>query len=669
MLTQIEKSGKITAPGRGENSNTDQLTALANLGKKVSSAAFNFAGKKRTEEGSVDGAKAGYDAAKSGKAPEKKGGFFGSIYNDSFNTAQQGAYLSSLDRTSTERLSAIAKENDQDAEAFDAISNKYINTVVGGVDPEYQAALRESLETTRSASVKKINNAVVDQSRKEASDEFTKSFDHLFETASQGTRNGDLDLAEQSIAKAEIVAAGKVFNGDWSEAEGKIAVEGLRKEVYRQGNKKDILDLAETDSKKALTQLDEMEKEVPPLYTPDEWESTVDDMRRDVMRKIPKTSAASKARATQYMKNTKEVVSLGFNRTDLQKKQDEAVFAASDNLEEYRTLQQQEKFALMSSDDRNGLLKNLSSSNNRAAQILYVEQKQMHERIKTMAEDDGMGLYLRQQGPNSLPPANDYEARADLAADLSAFHGVQVSPFTVPEIEAEVSNFNQMTILEKVDMTVKYGDRPETYGQFAEADAPMFAMLSARGDPKVSGQVFNGQELLDSKQVQSPSAAEYLAAADSFIGRAGEVYGTEDREIVLDAALAHYAATVGQREGLDNRGFKKSLEAVTGGIGSVNGRRIELPRNVSEDQVDSLISDMQPETIEELGGLFKDLQLSRFQDGQLISKGINIYQVEIDIDENGNGVRLVGKDGRFFEIEITPELVNRNDARIPGFFD
>ena len=108
---------------------------------------------------------------------------------------------------------------------------------------------------------------------------------------------------------------------------------------------------------------------------------------------------------------------------------------------------------------------------------------------------------------------------------------------------------------------------------------------------------------------------------------------------------------------------------MTGGIGSVNGRRIELPRNVSEDQVDSLISDMQPETIEELGGLFKDLQLSRFQDGQLISKGINIYQVEIDIDENGNGVRLVGKDGRFFEIEITPELVNRNDARIPGFFD
>jgi hypothetical protein len=112
--------------------------------------------------------------------------------------------------------------------------------------------------------------------------------------------------------------------------------------------------------------------------------------------------------------------------------------------------------------------------------------------------------------------------------------------------------------------------------------------------------VFEGQEAIALKTVQSPSARDYLSEFEDYVGN---VYGLEDKAATRDAALAYYAATQTPGEDFDKDLFIASIEAVTGGISDINGYKTQLPRGVDSDTFDDFIDAIDQEFIDENGGL------------------------------------------------------------------
>jgi hypothetical protein len=189
-------------------------------------------------------------------------------------------------------------------------------------------------------------------------------------------------------------------------------------------------------------------------------------------------------------------------------------------------------------------------------------------------------------------------------------------------------------------------------------------MVAARGDRDVANAVFTGQELVKSKQVRLPPAAEYLEIANEYLGEVGEVYQAKDRGTIIKSALYHYAT---KDDGVfDGDDFRASLESMTGGVGEINGRRVELPSEVLEDDLQDFMDDLHPQTIEELGGLFLPIPLDDVRDGQLVSVGTNKYQIEIPSPiKDDPPLRQLNSYGEPLEFEITPELIFRNQSRKP----
>jgi hypothetical protein len=183
-------------------------------------------------------------------------------------------------------------------------------------------------------------------------------------------------------------------------------------------------------------------------------------------------------------------------------------------------------------------------------------------------------------------------------------------------------------------------------------------MAGATGDMPVMSAIFKGQELLKQKLVKALKQDDYLA---NFNKAVEGVYGPQDRRAILDAVLSHYSSTSSNAINgtYNNSDFEASLGAVTGGIAKVNGFKLELPRGVSDDDFNDYLDDLQPETIEDMGGIANysnDAAIEAIQQGRIRSVGANKYMVET------NGGTLFGNDGKPFIFSYSVDVATTNTA-------
>jgi hypothetical protein len=243
--------------------------------------------------------------------------------------------------------------------------------------------------------------------------------------------------------------------------------------------------------------------------------------------------------------------------------------------------------------------------------------------------------------------------RNEQAEELSERYGVTVSPFKVSQIESLVESMADKTPLEKAELAMGLGGNEATYRQLDKKNASTFAMLSAQGDKDIAKAVFLGEELIKTKQFKLPPQADYMEDLNEYLGDAGEVYQVEDRATIIKAAQNYYA-TIGDEE-YDSSSMEKALLAITGGIGVVNGRRVELPQGVEGDDLDDFFNEINPEILKQFGGLLYPHDIDDVRDGNLVSVGSGRYQLEIE------GMRQYNRKHEPFEIEITPELIMGNE--------
>lgn len=604
------------------------------------------------------------------KPEERKGllgGLIGGKTAEQYNKGARDAYIISVDRDNTQEVNRIAQESDGDLDYFDKVINQYRNTVMGNVDPVAQGDIRASLDFMIGRGRTAVQKVAISRQIQTDKEERWKAFNDYADESSRLTRNGELQGAQENILKARLTLDSMVESGDITRAKADELFLESKKEIFRQGFKKEVIDLAQEDIGKANARLNELEKEVPKDYTPDQWEIVIDDIRADVNRirsRVVGKAGGSLKEAKQFLKDAKQSLQFGFVISNEDKINGARLVSGTVLEDEYRRLLKMESFAVMPHADRSQILQAMSQTDNLAAQQEFMALSGIHQKINNMAEDDGYGLAVRQGliTPTELDLSDPgtLMQRAEEAEQLSALYGTAVSPLMETEVEALVNRLPEMTPSEKSDLALSLGGNESIFRQIDKKNGSVFAMVGAIGDKDIANAIFTGQELLKTKQVKPPSSNDYLVEAEDYLGGVGEVYGVNDRNTVIRAALDYYAATTDDPTVFKANDFQDALEMVTGGIAKINGRKIELPRGVTDDDFEDFVDELQPQTLEAMGGLLMpNLEVEDVRDAQFISQGNGEYLVEI------GGQPQLNKSGEPLIFRYTQELVELNEVSKP----
>lgn len=288
MLDQIQRYGSIRPQGVGRSASQVRMEALANLGKNISNAGFSLLAKKRQEQGKLEGLKSGQEAVETGEIKEQKS-LFPSTYEESFNNAQQAAYLAGVDRQAVERLSELENEFSHDPEAFQKSAQGMLEGYVKNAPESYKYALNESIGKYVSRGTMRINNNVVMRGKEEAKSELLGAIDTYSREASRAARNGDIDGAEDYLNKAALSAKAVVDAGFITQEQADEQYRLAKNEVAAQDL---LLAVDELPLSEAEKRLEKEESFIPEGFSGDERDRM---LARAKMRLKQRQVEASKA--------------------------------------------------------------------------------------------------------------------------------------------------------------------------------------------------------------------------------------------------------------------------------------------------------------------------------------------------------------------------------------
>jgi hypothetical protein len=247
--------------------------------------------------------------------------------------------------------------------------------------------------------------------------------------------------------------------------------------------------------------------------------------------------------------------------------------------------------------------------------------------------------------------------------------------FTQNEAQSVVSYINRATPEEKGMLALTFqkasSQAPQIWEQISEKNGQLFAMAGAIGDIDTASLIFQGDAMLRQKTVSNPSQRDYLTVFSDYVGDTYRRPGTagEDEAIVINAALAHYAATRTDPTEFSEDEFVASIDAVTGGIGEYNDYRLELPRGLDQDVFEDIVDEFSPEMLrlfapDGVTGYTDEQAVSRLKNSRLVNSGMGGYYV---VDPGSGMVQLFAKNSMGVEspveIMISEELLDYLPSR------
>ena len=278
-----------------------------------------------------------------------------------------------------------------------------------------------------------------------------------------------------------------------------------------------------------------------------------------------------------------------------------------------------------------------------------MESKASRDPISAYIEYAGADAPAALQLGSTEEMRQSIQQRVELANEAAEFFGVDRKYLTDAEADQLASYVRRLNPTEKAQVALGLNAMPpEIWSQIADKDEGVFAAVSAIGDAMIAENVFEGQALIRDKLVEMPSTSEQAGVVNDVLG---DVYGEADRRDIVAAARAYYAATVEDRAFYDEDTFEAALQKITGGIAEINGFKVQLPRDMEEDEFDRLISNFTPEMVERFGGLqgmSNEEGAELIRDLALQSDGNNAYfplqAGQTILNGNGEPFRIVVDD-------------------------
>lgn len=239
------------------------------------------------------------------------------------------------------------------------------------------------------------------------------------------------------------------------------------------------------------------------------------------------------------------------------------------------------------------------------------------------AYENGKGLdFLQKRNPDEVKQFDFADFSGSLArrqVDMSNVNGkVGYDPFTNKPLYQQnffteeeairvgqlISNADPEALASFAVAFQKVGMKhPQVWEQIASTglDGQMFSLAGAIEKPTVAEHIFRGALIMKEDANMKPKTSDYVYEYEQVVG---DVYlrpGTsgETNAAVKNAVVAHYVGSGGSREEFDDSLFQASIDAVTGGIGEINGFKVELPPEIDEDLFQTLIDEMTPEMLRE----------------------------------------------------------------------
>jgi len=241
--------------------------------------------------------------------------------------------------------------------------------------------------------------------------------------------------------------------------------------------------------------------------------------------------------------------------------------------------------------------------------------------------------------------------RVELGNQAAAFFGTEPKYLTDEEANQFANFIKTRSPTEKAQVALGMNAMPpQVWSQIADKEEGLFAMASAIGDSQIAINVFEGQTLLRDKLVEMPTPLEQLDIVNETLGN---VYGEADRKDIIDSARAYYAATVSDRNFYDENQFASALQKITGGITEINGTKIQLPRNVNENEFDQIINNFSADMVERFGGV----------QGMTNEEAAELIR-DLPLENNGNnayfpkqaGQTIIGGNGEPFSFVVDDRL-------------
>jgi len=597
-----------------------RFEALAGLADQVGDIAFQIGAKKAEQVGAEKGEKAGREyAAKLAKPqpkvgppeemapPETKKGFLASmsIEGQAYDAAMKSAYLSQVSTDAKEQIERIAAQYPNDVQAFKSNIGQYTQGLLQGVGEEFQDDISATVNNYVANAETRVFKSEIVKNRELAKESVNTRLDGLTREVEEVSRSGDRDQAETSLLEFETLLNSQVsidaIDLDVAEEQKRIARNKLESGLLKAELQPDIESANHTEAYKKLRDFDR-----PASFTPGEWESFKATAATEIGRDQSIYNASKKVadqNAQKALQNFNAAISLGYDIPPEEIAKIEQQVAGTPLEKEFESTQRLAQFSLMPSSQRQkvlseantGILENASEHQ----KLLVTEQNIQKELAK-----DPLAFGQRQKivdldtfdpfSPESLT------SRLSQAEIASTHYGVPVAPITDTEAQALSDQITKMTVPEKIALAETLQQAPEIWGTIAGKNQNVFAQAGAIGDRNIMQRVFEGQEAIALKTVQSPSAKDYLSPFEDYVGN---VYGLEDKAATRDAALAYYAATQTPGLDFDKDLFIDSIEAVTGGIAKVNGFKTQLPRGIDDNQFNEFIDAIDQQFIDENGGL------------------------------------------------------------------
>ena len=643
---------------------TDRLITTTET-KKGQEEAQQVNLEKETVEGSL-----GREHQVTSKPKKKESGFFEDVFSGGAGTAQynkalETAYLASLGNDTKEAISAIEAENPDNILGFNEKAEGYAAGVMATVDPAARQQVKQFIDGQVSNSRSRVHRATIKKNKANAIAESNEAITSFGNEAASLAREGNSEGAAEAALQSFAVIDGLVESGDLMADKAANVKREINREMTEQVSRKKFDDLLSTKGvDEAQAELDKIRGKDPKGWTPDEWQTYTNSQQTDINRQKAKIGARSQAvskEATKALKQYETAVSLGFEVDPQEQIRVKELVAGTDNQEVFDRINKTAAFSVLSNSERTEQLSDLETGQLDDVADFTAALKANNE-INVAASKDGYSLGVKQGLIEDITfnPSDPLTLalKADQAETLSTHYGVQVSPLSDGEANSLSANIDLMTVAEKVQLAGTLNEAPAVWNQISPKNQQAFSMAGATGDNVLMTTVFQGQELIKNKLVSAPKAADYLSISDDFLS---DVYGIQDKSAIIEAAKAHYAATAGNVDVFDADAFEDSLSAVTGGIGEVNGSKVELPRGVDEDSFEDFINEFSGAQVAGLGGVigFDDNQAANaIQNGKIKSIGANKYIVMT----NGSQA-LFKNDGEPLIIEFTSEAVAQQEAK------
>lgn len=671
MPTRFEETVNIrqvdTSTGFAAGSNS-----LLNRLNQFSNKATGLARKSAVEKG-VEEAQQVELRKKDGltQAPEKREVSLGeriltgNITQDAYNKTLSNAYMASIGNDIREKVRGIESENPDNIVAFNEQVAGFAKGVIGGVDQSARQDVQSFIDGQISNARARVHGKTIQKNKAEAAAETFSAINAFSDDSASLSREGNQLGAAEAIAQAFTLIDGMVDSGGMRSDKAAIAKREIEREASEQNSRKNFDDvIAKEGPLEAQKKLDKIRGKAPRGWTPDEWKTYTNSQQADINRQLSRQKAAEqevKKEAVIALKQYEAAVSLGFEVSNEEKLRVKGLVAGSAGQDQFDRINKTAAFSVLSLDDRSKHLNEVQTGQLDDVAD-FSSMLQANNEINKMAIDDGYSLGVKQGIINEITfdPSDplSLKLKADQAETLSDHYGVPVSPLTDGEANALSVGIEEMTIQEKVQLANTLNSAPAVWGQISPKNQQVFSMAGATGDNVLMATVFTGQELLKEKLVSAAKPSEYLSVSDEFLS---DVYGIQDKSSILEAAKAHYAATAGNVDVFDQDAFETSLSAVTGGIGEVNGNKVELPRGVDEDTFEDFIDEFSSEQVESIGGIlgFTDNQAANvIQNGKIKSVGANKYIVMANETQ-----ALFKTDGTPLIIEFTAEAQAQQEAK------